>query len=617
MPPVCRSICTGNPNRRSDGDRMIGPTACLCESATTSAAASTARPPTQLFIIPTAGDCCLQHWKQQERARFLQYSEHEQRTPQRWSQLGRVHVSNSQHQQYAPSVHTSTYRVNQNVYPSRETNHISHLTGGAAVPNTIAHSAPQAAQPPNATPAFGQQRPQYPQYSSTAASGSQVNVGQGTMSGTTTNHGAHRSYGGLDERYASWANAYTRSTTREYIQPQQQGRQMHPTVPISTSPTIAPTSQVSGQNQNQSQSHMPAQGGAVAPSLPHTQTHGLHTFSPMVSAQGQQIMPQISSVARSGHAPLLRRPVHESTFETGVDRPISNTADAADVQRGHPETAASHPVAKTLTDPAGILSALPSSQSGPAQSILLDSEKGAAVYSMRGLAASIKRSLNAERLAASAKLPALSSSPKRSSSGQVIDVDARPEADLSHPDLATGRPYEHEPLPKVEPEPEPVVPEPVIEVDDSPQTVLPVPFSEGSVPQQEIRDTPDGRVTPASHDFVPFSTLAGAVSFDNITDSAPAPGSEAARTPEDVAMIPNRHHFVTMHKSLLPNHPLTPFLSHAVPQHPHSPQRSHLSTTRTKSKKPRQPLRHFSTKKISICNSSCLHPKVKTISKWT
>jgi hypothetical protein len=153
---------------------------------------------------------------------------------------------------------------------------------------------------------------------------------------------------------------------------------------------------------------------------------------------------------------------------------------------------------------------------------------------MRGLAASIKRSLNAERLAASAKPPALPRSPKRSSSVQVIDVDARPEADLSRPDLATGRPYEHEPLPKVEPEPQPVDPEPVIEVDDSPQTVLPVPFSEGSMPQQETRHTPDGRVTPTSHDFVPFSTLAGAVSFDNITNSAPA---QAVRTPEDAAMI--------------------------------------------------------------------------------
>jgi hypothetical protein len=132
------------------------------QSATTSAAASTARPPTQLSTTPTAGGCCLQYWKQQKRARCMYLSWHHpgrQRislkqhihnhgqsystantsnvAPQRWSQQGRVHVSNLQHQQYPPSVHTSAYRVNQNVYPSRGTNHISHLTGGAAAPTTV------------------------------------------------------------------------------------------------------------------------------------------------------------------------------------------------------------------------------------------------------------------------------------------------------------------------------------------------------------------------------------------------------------------------------------------------------------------------------------------------
>jgi hypothetical protein len=201
------------------------------------------------------------------------------------------------------------------------------------------------------------------------------------------------------------------------------------------------------------------------------------------------------------------------------------------VQSHHPEIKASSPVV-TLADPAPTFSALPSSQSGSTQSILLASEeKGTALYTMRGLAASIKRSLNAERAAMepSASSDLLSQKRKRSSSIEVIET------------RKSSPPVEQNPNPKAEPHSANLVTEP----DDSPSTILPASFSEVSTPQQETIHSPNGFQIPSSqhdssHNFVPFSTLAGAVSFDNITDSVPvnrnpAPSSEVTGVVEDSA----------------------------------------------------------------------------------
>jgi len=84
------------------------------------------------------------------------------------------------------------------------------------------------------------------------------------------------------------------------------------------------------------------------------------------------------------------------------------------------------------------------------------------------------------------------------------------------------------------------------EAVDSPSTILPVSFSEALIPHEETIRTANGFQIPNSqHDsspnFTPYSTLTGAVSFDNITDSVPvnhnpAPSSEATGVLEDMTI---------------------------------------------------------------------------------
>jgi hypothetical protein len=156
---------------------------------------------------------------------------------------------------------------------------------------------------------------------------------------------------------------------------------------------------------------------------------------------------------------------------------------------------------------------------------------------MRGLAASIKRSLNAEKLAASVE-PSASSDPHGQTwkpLNSIETVDTQHQMKSSTPDLAIGKPYEQGPDSKAGTQSVNIITEPV----DSPSTI-PVTFSEVSIPHEE---TTNGFQIPNSqHDsssnFTPYSTLTGAVSFDNITDSVPvnhnpAPCSEATGESED------------------------------------------------------------------------------------
>ena len=216
--------------------------------------------------------------------------------------------------------------------------------------------------------------------------------------------------------------------------------------------------------------------------------------------------------------------------------------NTAEVHSHHLEATASNP-AVTSTDFAPTTSVLPSSQSSSTRSILLDpKEKGTSLYTMHGLAASIKRSLNAERLAASAEPSASSDShgQKRKRSNSAEAIDTLHEAESSRPYLATGKAYEQGPLPKVEPRPVEFVTEP----NDSPLIMPPVSFPEVSISQQQAIQTQNRSVISSSqhdsaHNFIPFSTLTGAVSFDNIADSVPArsnatPSLEATDVLEDL-----------------------------------------------------------------------------------
>lgn len=333
------------------------------------------------------------------------------------------------------------------------------------------------------------------------------------------------------------------SVAREYMQLWSQGRQIQPLAPNPMpSTTLTPMAPVSAQvPQNRNNFQIPKQEGTVAP-LPLPRTREWQPSVPVIRNAGEQEASQAYIAAPSVHAP----PPHHPT----ADVPISDTAVAsammnatvahndAGLQSQHPGAIASNPT-PTSADPASPPSALPNSQS-----ILLTSEeKGSALYTMRGLAASIKRSLNAERLAASAE-SSTSSEPqtqkrKRSSSAEAIDN--RHEAESIRPDESV---HEQGGFPKTDSQPVNLVSEP----DDSRSTMLPGSFPEADIRQQETTHTPNEFAMPNSHhasnaaihNFVPFSTLTGAVSFDVVSGSSSAnhdtnPSSEAPAVLEDLA----------------------------------------------------------------------------------
>jgi hypothetical protein len=139
--------------------------------------------------------------------------------------------------------------------------------------------------------------------------------------------------------------------------------------------------------------------------------------------------------------------------------------------------------------------------------------------------------------------PSASSDPhsqKWKPSNSIEAVDTQHQTKSSTPDLAIEKSYEQGPDSKAGTQPVNLVTEPV----DSPSTILPVSFSEVLIPHEETIRTANGFQSPNSqHDsspnFTPYSTLTGAVSFDNITDSVPvnhnpAPSSEATVVLEDI-----------------------------------------------------------------------------------
>jgi hypothetical protein len=322
--------------------------------------------------------------------------------------------------------------------------------------------------------------------------------------------------------------------------------QAHPTTTIPHS-TVAPPaiSRPAQKLQRSSPFQVSKREGVAMPPPPPPQTQEWISFAPVASSHGRQTSSQHAPASPASHAPLPHNPANELTAETNAVRLARSTGDAhahnaAEVQSHHPEVTTSSGVV-TSTDRAPTLSAPPSSQSDSTQSILLASEeKGKALYSMRGLAASIKRSLNAERLAASME-PSASSDPhsqkRKPNSIEVIDTQHQTKS--STPDLAIEKSHEQGPDSKAGTQPVNLITEPV----DSPSTILPVSFFEVLVPDEETIPTANGfQISNPQHDsspnFTPYSSLTGAVSFDNITDSVPvnhnpAPSSEATGVLED------------------------------------------------------------------------------------
>ena len=329
----------------------------------------------------------------------------------------------------------------------------------------------------------------------------------------------------------TYGAAKAASMVSEYMHSWRQGRPINPMVPSPMQSTIATTiATLSAQNpHNQSHFQIPVQEG-TAP-LPHPQTQEWHLSVPMTL--GQQAVSHPHAAAPSTHVPLPP-PTDDPALNTVVDPAMLNATNShndREVQPHHPGAIATNP-ALTSTGLTSAPPALPSSRPGPTQSILLESEeKGSALYTMRGLAASIKRSLNAERLAAAVAESSPSSdshTQKRERSSSAEAVDNLREVELGRPE---GKVDEHL---KAEPQPATLVPEP----DESLSTILPVSFpEEAAIPQQETIHTPSEFTMPSpphepAQNFVPFSTLTGAVSFDDISGSGSAshnatPSSEA------------------------------------------------------------------------------------------
>jgi hypothetical protein len=308
---------------------------------------------------------------------------------------------------------------------------------------------------------------------------------------------------------------------------------MRSTTTIPHSTVVPPASSMPAQNlQRPSPFQVSQPEGVAVPPPPPPRTQEWRSFAPVAPAHGQQTSSQHAPAVPPSHAPLPHTPPNEWATETStvqLARGTGDTYNVAETQSHHPEVPTSSRVV-TSTDRAPTVSA---PQSDSTQSILLASEeKGKALYSMLGLAASIKRSLNAEKLAASTEPSALSDPQKSKPLNSIEAVDTQHRRKSSTPDLAIGKSYEQGPDSNAGTQPVNLITEPV----DSPSTIHPVSFSEVLIPHEETIRTANGLQVPNSqHDsspnFTTYSTLTGAVSFDNITDSvpvnhSPAPSSE-------------------------------------------------------------------------------------------
>jgi hypothetical protein len=315
--------------------------------------------------------------------------------------------------------------------------------------------------------------------------------------------------------------------TRDLMQSWQQNRQIHPEGQVPVHSAAASSTAFASANSLQS----------------HSQSQTLNQ-QPYYRRQGwipdPRSAPVPHPVAPSALAPPLRPPTDNLAPQVSVTQrqeiPISNA-----IKEETPAHSA------TATHFASTFPTAPSSQS---HSILLaPEEKSSSLYTMRGLAASIKRSLNAERLAASGQATATSEAPaetrKRSPLDEVVDTTEQSE-------LATAG--ANEPAISTTTDSVETVPVPPLDAGNPSSTTVPSPSPQDSVSQ---RETPDETIIPNSYqepspDFIPFSTLAGAVSFDNATGYAPvdhpiipspaASPLEGLMDPQQVAdVVPHDH----------------------------------------------------------------------------
>ena len=276
---------------------------------------------------------------------------------------------------------------------------------------------------------------------------------------------------------------------------------MHPEgqIPVhsaASSTAFASANSLQTHSQSQISIHNVPNQGVSAPPQPHYPRQGW-----IPDPRSAPSLPHPAALS----APL-RPPTDHSAPQISVTQlqeiPVSNAIKEETV---HSATASHFP------------STFPTAPSSQSQSILLaPEEKSSSLYTIRGLAASIKRSLNAERLAVSEQATAASETPVETRKPSDEGVDTAQQSEL-----ATAGANEL----AISPTTDSVETVPVIPLDgaEDASVIVPSTFPQDSVPH---RETPDEAIIPNTYqeplpDFVPFSTLAGAVSFDNDTRYAP------------------------------------------------------------------------------------------------
>ena len=328
--------------------------------------------------------------------------------------------------------------------------------------------------------------------------------------------------------------------TKDFMQSWQQNGQMHPEgrVPIYSAPASSTAFASASSFQSHSQAQIPNQNVPSEGVSANPQMRIRWVSAGAIPQEERSITSLPHLVAPSAPALPFHPHTDNSSSETKVTQhqefPVSHVSK--EETPVHSTTATHFP------------STFPTAPSSQSHSILLaPEEKSSALYTMRGLAASIKRSLNAERRATSEQATTAPETNaevrKRSPSDEAVDT-------TKQSGLATAKSNE----PAISPKTESVETAPVLGLDDPSSATVVSPLPQGSVSQRETPSPINEVIVPNSyqeplHDFVPFSTLAGAVSFDNATSYAPVdhPIPSPATTPLEGLMNPRQAPDVAPH----------------------------------------------------------------------
>ncbi|KAI0268308.1 hypothetical protein BC834DRAFT_686319 [Gloeopeniophorella convolvens] len=344
----------------------------------------------------------------------------------------------------------------------------------------------------------------------------------------------------LTRAYAQWTEAYGSERANLMVKAALQRSQGQSRAHTASRSDVQPAAQPSSRPdvpQAQQGYHQPQHTRIGAPVTPNStqfnhqaQSSGWHPTTEAGPSTGQPAPHDVHPAP----PPSLTSPYPSNTYESSLGtKPRSEVVSGSGVLEPHKPTTGPQGVVvpsstAPTTGPLSTMTAPSSTQSGSQQSLLIGGEQvSAAPYSLRGLAASIKRSLNAERLAAS---PGPSTRPnshgeKRKRS---ISTERRVIEDAVPPKRSNSVAAEPRKRTLVDSGSDAVPRQ--VDVLDGVRTPSPQVL--------EPRDTKDasGQTAIANvlHDspraFSPYSTLTGAVSFEDGSDDPSAVKSPASPT---------------------------------------------------------------------------------------